>query len=60
MQETLNLAEGNLYETHGWKIYTPDDDPCVVVSEDPFSHKRTFDVDHFIMLMTALTSIQDY
>ena len=50
----------NRYKTEEFSIYTPKDDECVVVIEDSFKHKRTFDVDDFNKLMSVLHSVQDY
>ena len=50
----------NCYKTEVFSIYTPKDDPDVVVVEDSFKHKRTFDVDGFNKLMGVLHSVQDY
>lgn len=54
------MPSNNLYEAQNWKIYTPDDDECVVVMEDSFGTKRTFDIDDFVKLMDALNSVRDY
>jgi len=54
------IPSNNLYECNGWKIYTPQDDECVVVIEDPFNHKRTIDVSDFEKLMEVLHCVNDY
>ena len=48
------------FSTENWKIYTPKDDPDVVVMEDYFGHKRTFDISAFDSILDAINSIQDY
>ena len=48
------------FSTENWKIYTPKDDPDVVVMEDYFGYKRTFDISAFDSILDAINSIQDY
>jgi len=55
-----DVVLSNRYKTEEFSIYTPKDDECVVVIEDSFKHKRTFDVDDFNKLMSVLHSVQDY
>lgn len=53
---------GNIqsFETDNWKIYIPENDPDVIIMEDSFGHKRTFDITDFNNLMNAINGVQDY
>lgn len=55
-----SVVLSNRYKTEEFSIYTPKDDECVVVIEDSFKHKRTFDINDFNKLMSVLHSVQDY
>lgn len=48
------------FSTANWKIYTPTDNPGVVIMEDYFGHKRTFDKIDFDNLMGAINGVHDY
>ena len=60
MVADIECFRNNKYEAQGWKIYTPDDDESVVVMEDAFGTKRSFDVDDFVKLMGAINGIREY
>ena len=54
------LHIGGVMLINGWKIYTPEDDECVVVIEDSFETKKTMDVDDFVKMLEVIHSVQDY
>lgn len=50
----------NLYDSGGYKIYTPIDDESAVVIEGCLGEKKTIDVDDFDHLMRVMANVQDY
>ena len=60
LKEYEDMFIDNVFSSEDYKIYTPKDDPDVVVMEGPFGRTRTFDLKDFDNLMDAINSVKDY